>query len=319
MTALEVLLLVPLTFAITMLWAPALIQALRELKFGKQIRLEGPQSHFSKAGTPTMGGLLFVGSPLVVLLLLVPDRGLVLAPLAAIVLFGLAGALDDYANMKSKEGLGFRVRYKFIWHGLLALALAWWLAQDPAVRVQRLPGGAALDLGWLFIPFAALVIFSTAAGVNEVDGLDGLAGGTALAAFGSYLVLALAAGLGAPAAVAAAMAGAILGFLWFNVHPARLFMGDAGALALGAGLAVVALQTRWVFLLPVIGLVFVIDLVSVILQVSYFKLTHGKRIFRMTPIHHGLELGGWPETLVVGRFWVIGFIAAVVGVALGQS
>ncbi|HEY8883701.1 MAG TPA: phospho-N-acetylmuramoyl-pentapeptide-transferase, partial [Chloroflexota bacterium] len=112
--------------------------------------------------------------------------------------------------------------------------------------------------------------------------------------------------------------GAILGFLWYNVHPARVFMGDTGALALGAGLAVVALQTHWVFLLPIIGLPFVVDLVSVILQVSYFKLTHGKRIFRMTPIHHGLELSGWPETLVVGRFWVMGFVAAAIGVALGQ-
>jgi phospho-N-acetylmuramoyl-pentapeptide-transferase len=318
MTTVEAIFLLPLCFAIAVLWAPSLIQALRVLKFGKQIRVEGPQSHLVKAGTPTMGGWLFIVTPLVVGMIVVPDRVSISLPLLAIVAFGVAGALDDYANLRSQSGLGFRVRFKFLWHGVLALGLAYLLYQDPLLHSQRLPGGLSLDLGWVFIPFAALVIFSTAAGVNEVDGLDGLAGGTSLAAFGAYLVLALGAGLLAPAAVSAAVMGAILGFLWYNVHPARVFMGDTGALALGAGLAVVALQTHWVFLLPIIGLPFVVDLVSVILQVSYFKLTHGKRIFRMTPIHHGLELSGWPETLVVGRFWVMGFVAAAIGVALGQ-
>jgi phospho-N-acetylmuramoyl-pentapeptide-transferase len=231
-------------------------------------------------------------------------------------LFGSAGALDDYSNLKSRSGLGFKVRLKFIWHGLLAVAIAWWLYQLPLTQQQRLPGGAILDLGWLFVPFAALVIFSCTAGVNEVDGLDGLAGGTTFAAFAGYLVIALVSGLTAPAAVAATIMGSILGFLWHNVHPARVFMGDTGSLALGAGLAVVALQTHWSLLLPIVGFVFVVDLVSVILQVGYFRLTNGRRLFPMTPIHHGLELSGWPEVLIVQRSWVIGFVAAALGVAL---
>ncbi|HLZ07317.1 MAG TPA: phospho-N-acetylmuramoyl-pentapeptide-transferase, partial [Chloroflexota bacterium] len=161
-------------------------------------------------------------------------------------------------------------------------------------------------------------IFGTSAGVNEVDGLDGLAGGVSLFAFVCYLVISLAAGLLAVAVFSSVMSGALVGFLWFNTHPARVFMGDAGSLPLGASLAVVAIQTRWGVLLPIIGFVFVLDTMSVILQVTYFKATHGRRLFRMTPIHHGFEIGGWPETLVVGRFWIIGIISGAVGVALSM-
>jgi phospho-N-acetylmuramoyl-pentapeptide-transferase len=313
-----VLWLVPITFGLTMLWAPTLIRALRRLNFGKQIRLDGPSSHQRKAGTPTMGGWLFIVTPAVTALAFASPRAAVVVPVVAMLLFGTAGALDDFANLRSKEGLGFRVRYKFIWHGLMALALALWLFLSSDVRFQHLPGGATVNLGVWCVPLAALAIFCTAAGVNEVDGLDGLAGGTNLIAFGSYLVLALASGLAGPAALAAAVVGGLAGFLWHNVHPARVFMGDTGALALGAGLAVLALQTHWVFLLPVVGLVFVIDLLSVILQVGYFRLTHGKRLFRMSPIHHGLELSGWPESLVVQRFWLLGVLAGTVGVALAS-
>jgi phospho-N-acetylmuramoyl-pentapeptide-transferase len=319
MTAALVLVLAPLSFLVTLIWAPWFIGRLRELKLGKQIRLEGPQSHFVKKGTPTLGGWLFILTPLVVCVALVPDRAGIAPALVAMLLFGISGALDDYANMKSKEGIGFRVRYKFVWHGLMALALAVWLYQSPAARVQRLPGGSSLDLGWAFIPITAIAIFATAAGVNEIDGLDGLAGGTSLAAFCSYVALALAAGMLPLAGLAASVCGAILGFLWFNVNPARVFMGDTGALALGAGLAVVAFQTRWGFLLLVVGALFVVELVTVMLQVAYFKLTRGKRLFKMAPIHHHFELSGWPEPLIVQRFWVLGFVAGTLGVALGLT
>lgn len=317
MSPAAVVALVPLSFLISMLWAPFLIRALRRLKFGKQIRLEGPSSHQIKAGTPTMGGWLFILTPAVICLLLAPDRAAIAPPIAAMLVFGASGALDDYANMKSKVGLGFQVRYKFVWHGLMALILAWWLYQDPTLRSQRLPGGGVVDLGWLFVPLAALAIFSCAAGVNEIDGLDGLAGGTSFAAFGSYLVLALVGGLVGPAAFAAAVVGSLLGYLWHNVHPASVFMGDNGALALGTGLAVLAFQTRWGLLLPVVGIAFVVELVSVVLQVGYFKLTHGRRLFKMSPIHHHFELNGMSEQLIVSRFWLVGFVAAAVGVALG--
>jgi phospho-N-acetylmuramoyl-pentapeptide-transferase len=316
MTTTFVLALIPITFAVTVLWAPSLIETLRTLRFGKQIRLEGPASHHSKAGTPTMGGTLFILTTLAACAVLVPDRAAIAPPLLAMLVFGVAGALDDYANMRSKQGLGFRVRYKFIWHGLISLALAFWLYQDANLRVQNLPGGASIDLGWTFVPLVAFAIFSCAAGVNEVDGLDGLAGGTTLIAFATYLALALGASLLPAAAVCASLIGALLGFLWFNSHPARVFMGDTGSLALGAGLAVIAFQTGWGLLLPIIGFVFVLDLVSVILQVGYFRLTGGKRLFPMTPIHHGFEVIGWPETLVTQRFWILGILASAIGLAL---
>lgn len=315
MSASQIVALAVVSCLVAFLWAPLLIRGLRRLKFGKQIRVEGPSSHLAKAGTPTMGGWLFILTPTIISLIVTPNRAVVAPPLVAMLLFGVAGALDDYANMKSKEGVGFRVRHKFVWHGLMALALAWWLSTAPALRVQRLPGGGALDLGAFFIPFAALVIFSGAAGINEIDGLDGLAGGTSLVAFASYVVLAIVAGLPGPAIVGATVVGALLAYLWHNVNPASVFMGDTGALALGAGLAVLALQTRWALLLPVIGLAFVAELASVILQVAYFKLTHGRRLFKMSPIHHHFELSGWPEQQVVFRFWLIGLAAAAVGLA----
>jgi phospho-N-acetylmuramoyl-pentapeptide-transferase len=318
MTTATILLLIPVGFAVTLLAAPTWLEWLRRLKFGKQIRLEGPASHQAKAGTPTMGGWLFVATAAVIPLIVGPDRPTVAIPVAAMLLFATAGALDDYANVKRKSGLGFRVRYKFVWHALIALAISWWLYQMPELRSQRLPGGASIDLGVWFIPAAVFAIFGSAAGVNEVDGLDGLAGGTSLFAFTSYLVLSLVAGLAGPAVFAAVLMGGLLGFLWYNTHPAKVFMGDTGSLGLGAALAVVAIQTRWGILLPIIGFVFVLDTVSVILQVTYFKLTHGRRLFLMTPIHHGFEKAGWPETLVVGRFWIMGIIAGIVGVAVAQ-
>lgn len=319
MTVPFAIILIPVSFLLSAGWAPWLIGWLRRLKFGKQIRLEGPQSHLTKKGTPTMGGWIFIGTAFIVSLIAVPDRAAALPTLVAMLAFGISGALDDFANLRNSAGLGFKVRNKLVWHGALSLALAFWLYQAPELRVQRLPGNAAVDLGWTFIPLVALAIFSCAAGVNEIDGLDGLAGGTAFAAFASYLVLALAGGAAALGGVLATICGALLGFLWFNVNPARVFMGDTGALALGAALAVTAFQARWGFLLVVIGVLFVAELLSVILQVGYFKWTHGKRVFKMAPIHHHFELSGWPETLVVQRFWLLGVAAGALGVALGLA
>ncbi len=316
MTPSAIILLIALGFAATMLWAPRMIDLLRELKFGKQIRLEGPKSHLVKAGTPTMGGFLFIVTPIVLALVVAPNRLAVAPALVATLVFGVAGALDDYSNMKNKQGLGFKVRHKLIWHSLMALAMSGWLYLSPELHVQKLPGGGSLDLGIFFVPLVALAIFSSTAGANIVDGLDGLLGGTSLFAFGCYLILAVGAGLVAASVVAALMIGAILGFLWFNVHPAKVFMGDTGSLALGACLAVLAVQTHWLLLLPVIGFVLVVDLVSVILQVGFFRITHGRRLFRMSPIHHGLELDGWPETQIVGRFWIMGLVAGSIGLAL---
>lgn len=310
-----VLFLLPLAFLLTVAPAPRYIARLRGYKLGKQIRVDGPSTHVVKAGTPTMGGWLFIASVSILALVFLRNWAISLPVILAMVAFGLMGTIDDYANLRSREGLGLRVRNKFLWHTAIALGVALVLY---ALGFERLaiPFAGDLRLGWIFIPFATFVIFATTSGVNEADGLDGLATGAAALAFAAYLVISWWGGQLAMAGICAIVVGALLGFLWFNVNPAAVFMGDAGSLALGAGLAVVALQSGAVLVLPVVGAIFVAELLSVMLQVSYFKLTGGKRIFRMSPLHHHFELGGWNETKIVQRFWVVGALAAATGVAL---
>jgi len=311
-----VLALLPLSFVLTVLWAPPYIARLRARKLGKQIRIDGPPTHVAKAGTPTMGGWLMIATSVVVALIFLRNWAVVVPVVLAMLAFGLFGAIDDYANLESREGLGLRVRYKFIWHPGIALGLALVLYRVFGYQTVALPLWGRLQLGWWFVPLAAFVIFATTSGVNEVDGLDGLAGGTTALAFAAYLAIAWWNGNMELAAICAILIGTIVGFLWFNVHPATVFMGDTGSLALGAALAVVALQSGAVLLLPVIGAIFVVELLSVILQVAYFKATGGRRIFRMSPLHHHFELGGWNEVKIVQRFWLAGVLAAAAGVAL---
>lgn len=307
-----------LSFAVALAWAPWLIAMLRRRRLGKQIRLEGPDSHQAKAGTPTMGGWLFVGTTALLALLLAGDASGVRFAVAAMLVYALLGALDDLANVRSRSGLGFRVRAKVVVHTAVGLALAAMLYLVGGAPALRLPGGAALDLGWWFVPLGGLVLFATTAAVNEADGLDGLAGGCAVLALLAFAALAVGSGQRALAALCALAAGATLAFLWYNVHPAQVFMGDTGALGLGALLAAVALAGGWVVLLPVIGVVFVAETASVMLQVAYFKLTRGRRLLRMSPLHHHFELSGWPEVQVVQRFWIVGALGGLAGVALGQ-
>lgn len=311
-----VILLGLLSFAVAVAWAPVLIAYLRRLKFGKQIREEGPESHRSKAGTPTMGGWLMVGTTLVLALVFLRELQQVALPLAAMLIFALFGSADDLANMRSRTGHGFRVRWKFPSHGAIALALALLVYLWLDVSEVYVPLYGWLDLGWWFVPLGALAVFSAAAGVNEADGLDGLAGGLSAMAFLAYSIIALANGQLELAALCAIVAGSAVGFLWFNVNPAQVFMGDTGALALGACLGVVALQTGQVLLLPVIGIVFVAETASVMIQVAYFKYSKGRRVFKMTPLHHHFELTGWTEVQTTQRFWVAGVIGAAVGLVL---
>ncbi|MHB1004032.1 MAG: phospho-N-acetylmuramoyl-pentapeptide-transferase [Chloroflexota bacterium] len=303
-------------FFVGVAWAPALIANLRALKFSKRIREEGPRSHMGKAGTPTMGGWLMVGTTLVVALVFLHDYRQIALPLAAMLIFALFGSADDLANMRSRTGHGFQVRWKFPSHGAVALALALLLYFWLGLHTVWLPGLGTFDLGWLYIPLASVAIFSGAAAVNEADGLDGLAGGLSAIAFGAYGVIAFANAQYDLAALCFIAVGAALAFLWFNVNPAKVFMGDAGALALGACLATVALLTGQVLLLIVVGLVFVIETASVVIQVAYFRFMGGKRFFKMTPLHHHFELSGWTEVQTVQRFWLIGLVAAGVGLAL---
>jgi len=313
------LLLVPLCFVLGLLWGPWLIERLRELRFGKQIRLEGQEHHMAKQGTPTMGGWLFVVTSAAAMALFVREPRVVVPVAGGMLLFALFGALDDYANIKNREGLGLHVHVQIVVQLLLSLLVG--LALYGLYGVERLevPWLGGLGLGALMVPFAALVIFATSTAANILDGLDGLAAGTVAFALAAYLVIAYRGGDGALVGASAAFIGALLAFLWFNVNPARVFMGGTGSLALGSGLATVALLSGESLLLPIIAALLVVALGSSILQTTYFKLTRGKRLFKRAPFHHHLELSGWPEVQIVFRFWLIAALCATLGVVLADA
>ena len=307
-----------LAFAVVVILMPSYIRLLQAVGFGKRIREEGPETHYAKEGTPTMGGLLIVAVVLAIYFFFrgEPDAA-TFAPIAALAGVGLLGAFDDYLNARTGEGI--RVRQKLIWLTVVAIVAAYQIQQTYAITAIAVPfvGPVPID-PWLYVLFAAFAIVATANGVNLTDGLDGLSGGTVAIAFVAYLLIAL---LNVPnqanlALLCALIIGALLGFLWFNVHPAQIFIGDSGALSLGATLAVTALITGQILVLPLIGIIFVIETSSVIIQVSYFKATGGKRLFRFTPLHHHFELGGWDEEKITVRFWIIGILAALLGVTL---
>ena len=239
------------------------------------------------------------------------------APLAALAGVGALGAFDDYLNARTGEGI--RARQKLIWLTVVAIVAAWQIQNTYEITAIAVPfvGPVSID-PWVYVAFAAFAIVASANGVNITDGLDGLSGGTVAICYVAYMLIAL---LNVPAQpnlalLCALIIGALLGFLWFNVHPAQIFIGDSGALALGATLAVTALITGQILVLPLIGIIFVVETMSVILQIGYFKLTGGQRLFRMSPIHHHFELGGWDEEKITIRFWIIGILAALLGVTL---
>ncbi len=299
------------------------IRLLRDLRIGKNIRLEGPQSHLAKQGTPTLGGLLFIlvvfalwGIILVVLPASERDDFIpqTIVPMGALLAVGLLGAIDDLVNVA--YGFGIRGRHKLVWQGIVALAGALYIQRHFGITGILIPFVGEWEIGAAaFVILATVAIVGTSNGVNLTDGLDGLAGGTAVFAFLSFAFIAVARGFPWLAVFCAAVVGAVLAFLWFNVHPAEFIMGDAGALSLGAALASVALVTGFVVLLPVAGIVFVAETVSVILQVGSFKIRR-KRIFRMAPFHIHFELIGWPEEKVTIRFWLIGAVAGIAAAVL---
>ena len=307
-----------LAFAVVVILMPAYIRLLRFIGMGKQIQGELPETHQVKAGVPTMGGLLLITVVLVLFVLLrgFPQFGII-APLATLLLVGALGAVDDYLNAKTGEGI--HARQKLLWLVVVGVVAAFQIQRTYAIDVIAVPFVGSVNVSpALYIAIAAFAIIASANGVNITDGLDGLAGGTLVFAFVAYLLIAL---LNEPtqpslASLCALIIGALLGFLWFNVHPAQGIMGDSGSLALGATLAVTALITGQVLVLPFIGLVFVIETSSVVLQVIYFKLTHGKRIFRMSPIHLHYQLLGWDEEKITLRFWIVGIISGLIGVTL---
>ena len=308
-----------LTFALVVILMPPYIRLLHAIGFGKRIRQDGPETHFAKEGTPTMGGLLIVLVVLAIYFFLRPEGpdASTFAPLAALAGVGLLGAFDDYLNARTGEGI--RARQKLIWLTVVAFVAAYQIQQTYNITAIAVPFIGAVQIDpRLYILFGAFAIIAASNGVNLTDGLDGLSGGTVAIAFVAYMLIALLnvpnqANLGL---LCALIIGALLGFLWFNVHPAQIFIGDSGALSLGATLAVTALITGQILVLPLIGIIFVVETGSVMLQVAYFKLTGGKRLFRMSPIHHHFELGGWDEEKITIRFWIVGILAALLGVTL---
>ena len=315
-----------LSFVMTVIWGSPLLRVLRHFRIGKLIRVDEPGHHNVKMGTPTMGGVLFI-LPVLLLTGLLNAATLigfsvigrsVLVPLIVLVGYSVLGALDDWEGIRGKRrGEGMRARTKFLAQVVLAAGTAFVLKYLLDVPEMRLPGiQGDIELGLWYIPIAAFVIVSESNAINFTDGLDGLAGLISATAFAAFGGIALMQDQTYLARFCFTIVGAIFGFLWFNVHPAELFMGDTGSLSLGATLAVVALMTGQWPLLIVIAIIPLSEALSVVTQVIYFKLTKGKRFFKIAPVHLHFELLGWSETQVVQRFWLIGLLAAMVGMGL---
>jgi phospho-N-acetylmuramoyl-pentapeptide-transferase len=310
------------SFTITIFAGPYFIRLMRTMKLGKMIRAELPQ-HLSKSGTPSMGGFLFT-VPVVALTIaynLVGHLSMLL-PVVVVTLSSALGWVDDRLTTMRTLGEGLRARFKFAWLVAIAVAIVIILHIPELIRIQDqnmvyVPTLGYKNLHVFYSPLAVLAIVATANAVNLTDGLDGLAAGTGSIALGTFGAIALLSGLSYLSWFCFTMVGALLAFLWFNVFPARIIMGDTGALAVGAALATVALMLHQMLILPVVGFVFVIETFSVILQVGYFKMTGGKRIFRSAPLHNHLELLGWHENEVTQRFWIVSMLAAIAGLTLG--
>lgn len=291
--------------AICLISGPVLIPFLHKLKFGQQIRNDGPKTHLKKAGTPTMGGIMFFFGMAVCFFFTGEISSRLLVLLLIMFGYGLIGFFDDAIKIVMKRSLGLTAREKILGQLILAAVFAY-VAVAYLGRGTDLvfPGSSFhLQLGWLYFPFAVLVVVGTANAINLTDGLDGLAAGVTIFPALVYLLIANAWGLTDVRLFCAALLGSCLGFLFYNMHPARIFMGDTGSLALGGAVGALAVLTETELLLPLLGGIYVINTLSVILQVGYFKLTRGQRLFLMAPLHHHFELLGWGEQKVVFLFW----------------
>lgn len=334
----KIFILTTTAFALAILWTPLLTHFLYKYKLGKQIRSaeDAPiysRMHSSKSGTPTMGGLLVWLTTLLLALLFFYlslfsgveifeklnflTRAETLLPLGALVASALVGMVDDLFNIKriGPAGGGLRVRHRLIIYTAIAIVAAWWFYFKLEWDVIRLPFIGTYTLGWWMIPLIIFIIVATSFSVNETDGLDGLAGGTLLAAFASYGAIAFTQGKYDLATFCGVIIGGLLAFLWFNINPARFFMGDTGAMSLGVTLGVIAILTHSILLLPIIGFIFVLESLSAISQIISKKV-RGKKIFLSAPLHHHFEAKGWPEPKIVMRAWIIAGVMAVVGLII---
>jgi phospho-N-acetylmuramoyl-pentapeptide-transferase len=322
------------SLTISFVLGPVLIRRLTANHIGQPIRTDGPARHKVKAGTPTMGGTLILFSLLLSTVLLADlTNPYVWLVLLVTLGFGLIGFVDDYRKYRHGNSAGLRARHKFLAQCAIAVVAGFALMQIPGFApTVAMPFFKELrvDLGWFYLPFAALVLVGASNAVNLTDGLDGLAIGPVMIAAGTYMILAYVsgnvklaeylqipyvAGAGELCIFCGALAAAALGFLWFNAYPAQMFMGDVGSLPLGAAIATVALVTKNEIVLALVGAIFVVEALSVIAQVAYFRWTGGKRIFLMAPIHHHYELKGWPEPQIIVRFWIISIICALLALS----
>lgn len=320
MTLLTTITILAISFIISVVLAPIFIPLLRRLKFGQSIREEGPQSHMKKAGTPTMGGVIFLISIIATTVIvgkifdLFTTQSVVL--LLVLVGFGVVGLLDDGIKIVFKRNLGLTSLQKLIAQIVISILAFFLLRLGSFDTTLEIPyTSISFDIGLFYVAFLIFWLVGFSNAVNLTDGLDGLVSGLASIAFAAFGVIALFNDQEDVALFTFAVAGALIGFLLFNANPAKVFMGDTGSLALGGALGLVSVLVKEEFLLLLIGVVFVIETLSVMIQVAYFKKTR-KRIFKMAPLHHHFELSGWSEKKVVFVFWMVGFVAALIGVLL---
>ena len=315
--SLSVFMPVIISFLISVVFCPILIPFLRKLKFGQTEREEGPQSHLKKNGTPTMGGLVILASILLTSLIYIGKFTEILPVLFMTLGFGLIGFLDDYIKVVKKRSLGLtplqKMALQFIVTGVFIYYYFKIAGLDTSIKIPFVSGDGFVMPTWLFIIFVFIVVLGTVNGVNFTDGLDGLASGVTVfvATFFTIAALSLNPSM---TPITGAVVGSLLGFLLFNTYPARVFMGDTGSLALGGFVSSIALMLHMPLFIVIIGLIYLVEVLSVILQVGYFKLTHGKRIFKMAPIHHHFELCGYSETQVVAAFSIVTALLCLVGI-----
>lgn len=310
----SVVLPVIISFGVCVILCPLLIPFLRKLKFGQYIREEGPQSHQKKSGTPTMGGIVIVLSIAITSLVYIKDYPEIIPVLFATIGFGIIGFMDDYIKVVMKRSMGLRAWQKLIGQILVTAILCYYLINFTDVGTSMLipfSGGKYLDVSYLFIPSFFVVVLGTVNGSNFTDGLDGLESSvTALiATFFSVVAIGMQSGV---SPITGAVAGSLLAFLVYNVYPAKVFMGDTGSLALGGFVAATAYMLQMPLFILIVALIYLVEVISVILQVGFFKLTGGKRIFKMAPIHHHFELVGWSETRVVAIFSIVTTILCLI-------
>ncbi|HKM00315.1 MAG TPA: phospho-N-acetylmuramoyl-pentapeptide-transferase [Mobilitalea sp.] len=313
-TNFKIILPVIISFGVCVVLCPLLIPFLKKLKFGQFVRQDGPESHLKKSGTPTMGGIVIVLSISITSLIYIRDFKEIVPVLFATIGFGIIGFMDDYIKVVMKRSMGLKAWQKLLGQVLVTAILGYYLVnsmEDVTLMLIPFAGGKFVDVSYLFIPLLFIVVLGTVNGSNFTDGLDGLDSSVTvlIATFFTVVAIGMKSGI---SPITGAVAGSLLAFLLYNVYPAKVFMGDTGSLALGGFVAATAYVMRMPLFILLVGFIYLVEIISVILQVGYFKLTKGKRLFKMAPIHHHFELMGWSETRVVAVFSIITTILCLI-------